>query len=282
MCASQRVRLRRRLTANYRLLACEQCEVGFADSMTNADPAFYASARDVASLERHSGPTPWYLEHPTRETPLFRKPAVGRLLDIGCGNGAFAEFAAAAGYEVEGVDPDSTSVGIARARQIHGAAFHCEPVESFLHRRRSEASFDVVTLFEVFEHLQHPRESLDLIRAAVRPGGWLVGSLPNARRPLLWQLHMDYEMPPYHLTYWSVSAWRRALTSRNFAVRRCDASIYYGYLADVLLHSQPPRLARTVLARVLRPIEAAVERGLGLGASLYFEARRDLFPAAAS
>ena len=86
---------------------------------------FYAGASDMGSNSRHSGHTSWYPTHPARQSDVFAKGKKGRLLDVGCGNGAFAEFASGAGYEVIGLDVDATSIEIARSREIPGASFHC-------------------------------------------------------------------------------------------------------------------------------------------------------------
>ena len=197
-------------------------------------------------------------------------------MDIGCGNGAFADFAASRGYQVVGIDVDSASIAIARSRNIPGAEFYCSSLDEFRGSMIHSGQFDVVTMFEIFEHLDRPMEILGAAQRLLREGGLLVGSLPNIERLLMWRLNMDYEMPPYHLTYWTVETWVRFLQQYfDFEVLRCEASIYYGYMSDVLLNRfKLSRLTRALIARFLHPAEVRLERRVRAGASFYFEARR--------
>jgi SAM-dependent methyltransferase len=193
---------------------------------------------------------------------------------VGCGNGAFAEFAASSGYEVIGLDVDATSIDIARSRKIPGAKFYCSNLDEFCQSESWTGAFDVITMFEVFEHLDRPMATLGLVKNGLRDGGLFIGSLPNIERLLMWQFHMDYEMPPYHLTYWTMKNWIRFLhRSFQFEVQRCEASIYYGYVSDVLMNRfQSRQLIRRVIARCLYPLEFKVEKHYERGASFYFEA----------
>src|SRR5438094_190245 len=100
MCNGSAVKHVRTLSSTHALVECRLCATRFADPFGAPRGSFYDTASDLASEYRHSGATPWYPDHPSRSSPLFTKGSQGRLLDVGCGNGAFAEFAAAAGYEV--------------------------------------------------------------------------------------------------------------------------------------------------------------------------------------
>jgi SAM-dependent methyltransferase len=198
------------------------------------------------------------------------------LLDIGCGNGAFAEFAASRGFQVVGLDVDFVSIAIARSRNIPGARFYCSSLDEFCGAEIQDGQFDVVTMFEIFEHLDHPTKTLGSVMQLLRDGGLLVGSLPNIKRLFMWRLNMDYEMPPYHLTYWTVESWVKFLQRYfDFDVMQCEANIYYGYLSDVLLtRFKLSRLTRAVIARIVFPVEVRLEKRFRMGASFYFEARR--------
>jgi SAM-dependent methyltransferase len=276
LCGDEEPRFKWHLRGKYTLHECTSCGTRFCEPFAAPSPEFYAVASDLASEARHSGPTKWYPDHPTRRSELFSSGRGGRLLDVGCGNGAFAEFAASVGYEVVGIDQDSVSLDVARSRNIPGATFHRSTLEEFQEEWGGDARIDVVTMFEVFEHLDRPAETLTRIKQLLRPGGVFAGSLPNTSRPLMWRLHMNYEMPPYHLTYWTPGVWRRLLERRfEFEVRRCEATIYYGYASDVLTYRyRLPRLLRTVVSRVLYPIEYKLEKTFEVGASFYFEAYR--------
>jgi len=101
---------------------------------------------------------------------------VRRVLDLGCGNGAFAGHLSDAGYEVTGLDHSSS--GIARARKNYPRlpfARHdlAQPLPAE-HMRK----FDAVIAIEVIEHLLLPRSLMRAAVQALRPGGVLVVTTP--------------------------------------------------------------------------------------------------------
>ncbi|HET7572836.1 MAG TPA: methyltransferase domain-containing protein [Gaiellaceae bacterium] len=100
-----------------------------------------------------------------------------RVLDVGCRTGALARYYAP-GNEVVGVDVDRDA--LARARERLGIETHWADVEEGL--PFDDASFDVVVMGEVLEHLAGPAAAVATVRRVLRPGGRFVGSVPNAFR----------------------------------------------------------------------------------------------------
>jgi 2-polyprenyl-3-methyl-5-hydroxy-6-metoxy-1,4-benzoquinol methylase len=97
----------------------------------------------------------------------------GRMLEIGCANGAFLEVMRVQGWQVEGVEPCERPAAAARAR---GFAVDSQPIEEL---SRPDSSFDLVVGWMVLEHLHHPVTVLQKLRSWTRPGGWLVISTPD-------------------------------------------------------------------------------------------------------
>lgn len=113
-------------------------------------------------------------------------PAAGlRYLDVGCGGGIFAESAARlpTTHSVTAVDPTPNILAVARqhaaqdpsltAEKLRYLAATIETLGAVL-PAGAPTQFDVVTCFEVVEHVDHAAAFLDRCGAAVRPGGWLV------------------------------------------------------------------------------------------------------------
>jgi SAM-dependent methyltransferase len=99
-----------------------------------------------------------------------------RVLDLGCRYGALTR-AYAEGNEVVGMDVDREALAAAATLGIetrHGDV--TEPLPF------GDASFDVVVCGELLEHLPWPERTVAEARRVLRPGGFFVGSVPNAYR----------------------------------------------------------------------------------------------------
>jgi 2-polyprenyl-3-methyl-5-hydroxy-6-metoxy-1,4-benzoquinol methylase len=100
-----------------------------------------------------------------------------RLLDIGCGSGAFLATAEKIGYLVTGVDYDRKA--IEKARAIYGLrdVWACE-LAAFCQQRMGE-KFDIVTMWSILEHTVSPGEVMRLLLKLVHPNGHLFIEVPN-------------------------------------------------------------------------------------------------------
>lgn len=143
-----------------------------------------------------------------RRLRLLPKPSPGaRLLDVGCGPGAGLTAAASLGYEAWGLDPSPS--GVAAARDRFGDRIRLGSLSD----RLSEGSFDVVTLFDVVEHLYDPRRLARDLDAHLAPGGRVLIATPNCES-LLARLSgrrwVSYKIPE-HVVFYSPRTLRAAL-----------------------------------------------------------------------
>jgi len=161
-----------------------------------------------------------------RKGRIDRYRTGGRLLDIGFGGGDFLRFMKECGWDVSGVDYNdrmvelaSQELGIdARAGQLEDAGF-------------DDASFDVVTLWGVLEHVQSPRETIAEIRRITADGALLVIYTQNAAAPearLLGEDWFIYEAPR-HLYSFDEHNLTRLLESEGFRVAEVvyETPLYY-------------------------------------------------------
>lgn len=103
-------------------------------------------------------------------------PRPGRLLDIGCATGSFVCLAQQAGWQATGLDASHWSVAQAR-RRCSGANF----VPSLLEEADFPAgTFEVITLWDVLEHVASPAGTLQRVYHWLVPGGFLFLNLPNS------------------------------------------------------------------------------------------------------
>ncbi len=104
-----------------------------------------------------------------------RRPP-GRLLDIGCATGVFVALAVETGWTATGIEASAWALGRAKQR-CPAATFVQSSIEDL---EFSHASFDVVTLWDVLEHVPSPTNVLGRVRRWLAPEGRLFLNLPNA------------------------------------------------------------------------------------------------------
>lgn len=98
----------------------------------------------------------------------------GTLLDIGCATGEFLAAASERGWLVKGIELVEDAAQIARS--TYGFSVVTGEVEMVLTENNT---FDVITLWDVFEHLTNPRQVLQQCFTALKPEGKLVIAIPN-------------------------------------------------------------------------------------------------------
>jgi len=123
----------------------------------------------------------------------------GNLLDVGCASGIFLRQASEAGWRVVGVEP--STVLCAKAEKLLGdrGRVHCTTLQQ---ANLSAASFDVVTLWDVLEHVPDPLAFVRHCTILLRPDGYLFVNVPDLdstlarffgrRWPLLLAEHLNY------------------------------------------------------------------------------------------
>jgi SAM-dependent methyltransferase len=98
----------------------------------------------------------------------------GRLLDIGCGNGALLARLRSLGWETVGHEMDPMAACFARSH------FGLDVREGLLAEAGfAPESFDVVTLSHVIEHFHYPENLVLQCRGLLKPGGKLIILTPN-------------------------------------------------------------------------------------------------------
>lgn len=150
--------------------------------------------------------------------------APGRLLDVGCGTGAFLDLARRHGWDVMGTE---FSAYACRAARAEGLAVHEGEVWD---AKLPAQSFDVVTSWHVIEHVSDPRRVLEECCRLLRPGGWLFVATPNLRDRFFQAAYLTTRgrRPPLfepggrepHLYFFDPESLRRLATQAGLAVVR--------------------------------------------------------------
>jgi 2-polyprenyl-3-methyl-5-hydroxy-6-metoxy-1,4-benzoquinol methylase len=210
------------------------------DSYEAVEDSLYLQERDgrVLTFERHLRP----LEK--------LKAPPGKLLDVGAYTGVFVEIAAQHGWEAWGVEPSHWAVEQAHAqglRMIEGTLASPE---------LADCSFDVVTMWDVIEHVTDPAREIQAAYRLLKPGGMIVvhtmdidslfARVMGQRWPWLMEMHI------YYFSHRTLSA---MLTKAGFQVLRAEPQGRYlrlGYFAT-RVSGFSPFLGRK-LARVFQTL----------------------------
>lgn len=129
-------------------------------------------------------------------------PRIGKVLEIGCGDGYFLERCARRSLAAVGLElapPQSTrenrpTVDIRNEMLNEHVANHAN-------------SYDVVCSFQVLEHVACPREYLENSIKLLKSGGLMIVGTPNSESFLKHAYNL-LDMPPHHMTGWSVYSYR--------------------------------------------------------------------------
>lgn len=113
----------------------------------------------------------------TQSIILFYVPGkqLGKLLDIGCGNGSSMLVMKNQGWDVFGIDFDKQAI---RQAQTHNLNAHV--IASLDNLEYDDNSFDAIMLNHVIEHVPHPIKLIQECFRVLKPGGSLVALTPNA------------------------------------------------------------------------------------------------------
>lgn len=99
-----------------------------------------------------------------------------KILDLGCGNGAFTALLGKSGFDMTGLDHSASGIEMA-SRQYPGTTFGQQDLMNQIPEELA-GQFDAVISIEVIEHLMLPRKLIDNALLALKPGGLLIVSVP--------------------------------------------------------------------------------------------------------
>jgi SAM-dependent methyltransferase len=170
---------------------CEACGFSFFDPSLGGNETFYRE------LEK-PGYFPPEREEFSRALQLIRKKGLRRVLDVGCGSGTFLDLARNEGCATFGLELNPA------AAEKAGAKKHTVLNRLFqeVDREDLNGGFDLVTFFQVIEHVPDPVAVVKHASRILNPGGFIVVAVPTALgigRFTEWDPH---QWPPHHLSWW--------------------------------------------------------------------------------
>lgn len=185
------------------------------------------------------------VEYPIRQ---FHDMPAGKVLEIGCGAGQMLCEIKEMGWQVIGIDFDPAAVTAAQNKGLDVRVGDLQ-VQAF-----ADASFDVVLMNHVIEHLPAPIDTLREIRRLLRPGGRLIGITPNAESWGHKHFKSDWRglEPPRHLQIFTQRALWCTANRAGFEQIEVNASVMTAIqiLKESMQLRSPRKRINSISARI--------------------------------
>jgi len=177
--------------------------------------SYYTMAfKNKADIEGEWGFRWRYILGAIQRPNLLKTTAKPKLLDVGAGNGYFTYLARGE----FGMDADGLEISAAEADYARDT-FGIELIRGDL--SVITRTYDVVTSFNVLEHVQQPGRLLDDMIKVLDPGGLLVVTTPNPtciHRRIKGLQKWGMVCPPHHINLFTRAALQEMLTRKGFEI----------------------------------------------------------------
>jgi len=257
-CKSKRIADRwptRRIPGSKMVLWCQDCGLGWQHPLPSpSDIRYYY----------HQFPT--YNIHGTHEKEQgFERriqridtlePGQGRLLDIGSGLGTFLNLALKSGWQATGIEPQESAAEY--CRQHLGIKPYVIPIEEI---DLGPNLFDVVTIWDVWEHIHSLIDFIERCIGLLAPNGLLALSIPNASGypARLFRGNWRYVMFT-HLSYFTLPYVQHIMSERNMHFLWADHTIKAQSLLQGVASLLPIQFNTERIIRLGRKDESTVNQ----------------------
>lgn len=169
-------------------------------------------------------PSQRYFRNPRPEMAAFLPRDYQKVLEVGCGAGFFTRHLKP-GCEVWGVEVETTQARVAAGKMAHVLEGAYDRVA---HRLPADY-FDMAVCNDIIEHMADHDAFLRSVTGKIKPGGCLVGSVPNVRfykhlKELLlkrdWRYREKGILDRTHLRFFTERSLKRTLRSHGYVIEK--------------------------------------------------------------
>lgn len=206
----------------FKYVKCNECELIYVNPRLNSENIsnLYTTGRFEYQFKNLFIPSATYRKETLYTERLniiesYIKP--GKLLDVGAAAGHFMETAIERGWDTYGVEPSPYAAEYARTELNLTKIYNSELIEKGF----DNESFNVITAWDVLEHLKKPLETVQEIHRILKPGGMIFVYVPNYEsvEVTICKEKCDTIVPDAHLTYFSPKTIRQLLEKAGFHIK---------------------------------------------------------------
>lgn len=152
------------------------------------------------------------LNHFLQKVKLYKSS--GRLLDVGCALGFSVELANCEGFDAYGFD--ASSYAVQEAQELNGK--DRIQLGTIGEVKYAKKSFDIITMFDIFEHLADPKKDLQRIFSWLKDDGILIIATGNTHSIMarLLKRRWPFYSPPQHLFFFNKKNLTTTLSKSGF------------------------------------------------------------------
>ena len=247
---------------HYRIVRCSQCGLRYSSPRPNTEflHAEYQQVEDPI-YERELGGRLTTFHRNLKLVETFCK--AGTILDIGTGMGTFLFLAKLNGWDVNGIEPSRWSAQ--KAEELYGLKIN---IGGYGLAPKIHAQLDVVTMWDVIEHISDPLDALQVCNKVLKPGGALILSTVDVGSayarimgkywPWLMKMHL------YYFDRGTMTAYLRKAGFQTLQIRKYRHTIsghYLAYKLRAISGLLPPTVARLLDSRILSGRQITVALG---------------------
>lgn len=212
------------LVSNYRqvrefsLFRCDKCGLVFVHPQpSDSQLTSYYDEQYYNRPPRLGWLSAWLHQrtHISRAKRIATALPAGRILDVGCGPGHMLAALQDLGWEVEGLEVSEQAASVARER--YGLPMH---VGSMADLVGTSYGFDVITMWDVLEHVRDPNRVVEGVYSLLNGNGMLIIRVPNigSLEARLFNKHWTGLDVPRHLYHFSERSLSQLLSRRGFRI----------------------------------------------------------------
>jgi len=210
---------------NFEIWICDNCDLKYTDEVPDqkAIGKYYQSSNYISHSDTKVGfINKMYHKVRTHTLKTKRKlvqkmtnKSEGKILDIGCGTGAFLNNMQQAGWQITGLEPDESAVKTANSLYNISPK---TPEELF---SLPANSFDAITMWHVLEHVHQLQEYIQKLKSLIKADGVIFIAVPNYQSydAAVYGAHWAAYDVPRHLYHFSPKSMEKLVSLHGLKIK---------------------------------------------------------------